>query len=341
MKKSTSRALFLTFSSLALVACAGSGNELFDSPHPEVGDDWLADPSALPPTIGEEPPRPGTTALPTVFATKQEAAQNLMLLGDSLYWIDFNGTLPKLQWVHTDGGDWQTVRDLESLPFDTATDEAGLYLSASSQQHILFASELGLEPAPLHSSLTDPLALEVDEDHAYWTSVGGCVNRGAKEGGDAEVVACGEGAAVSLALAGDFVFWATLEGNIYRAPKGVDTEAEKIAAGESFASGIIADETRIYWGNTQTRQVRSLTYSTGLIDVLANGQYEPAGITQDRFHIYFSTQGDGAIKRISKQGGLTTVLATEQGAPGELVVGDEYLFWVDEASGNIMRHVKP
>ena len=339
------RSGFALLSGVALVAtgCAADGlGDGFDRDPHNGGE--IADPnsdSPPPPIIIDPDDAQGADPVPAVFAAKQANPSNLIVTDESLYWVQFANNEVTLNWMHVDGGDPVTVGTLDSLPFSSVADDAGIYFAASSEQNIVFAPHLGLEARPLHASTTDPLAVQVTDDFAYWTAADGCVFRGAIEGGDAQELACGLGAPVSLSLVDGSAYWTTTDGALYRTSLEPSGAVDKLLSDEDFSAGIVADESGVYWADAQRREVLSFSFDTGAYEVLASSQYEPAGVTQDRFYLYFTTQGDGGIKRVLKSGnGEMDIMAKGQAEPGQVVATEDWLYWINEGDGSVMRLLK-
>ena len=343
LNKVTKLAIITSGFALLATGCAADGyGDGIDS-DPFNGNE-VADPNSNPPPppIIIDPDDPlGADPAPAVFAAKQVNPSNLIVTDESLYWVQFANNEVTLNWMHVDGGDPVTVGTLESLPFSSVADEAGIYFAATSEQNIVFAPHLGLQAQPLHASITDPLAVQVTEDYTYWTAANGCLFRGAKEGGDAQEVACGTGAPVSLSLAGDNAYWTTTDGSLFRTSLEPSGAADKLLGDEDFSAGIVADESGVYWADAQRREVLSFSFDTGAFEVLASSQYAPAGVTQDRFYLYFTTQGDGGIKRVLKSGnGELDIMAKGQNEPGQVVSTQDWLYWINEGDGSVMRLLK-
>ncbi len=280
------------------------------------------------------------TPQPAVFAQDQVNPSNLTVLGDSLYWVESESGSVKLKWMHADGGENFFAAELNSLPFSTAADDAGLYFAASSEQNIVFAPHIGLDAEPLHASITDPLAIALTEDHAYWTAANGCLFQGAKEGGPAVELGCAPAAAASLSLVDDTAYLATVDGALYRAELTQGGAFDKIASDEDFGRGLVADASGVYWVDASNRRVRRYRHASGELDTLARSQFAPVAVTQDRFYLYFSSQGDGSIKRVLKAGGDVELMAEQQDEPGQIVAGDEFVYWINEGDGSVMRLLK-
>jgi hypothetical protein len=300
---------------------------------PEVADPG----STVPPPIAVDPTREPNPA-PAVFADNQIAASNLTITSESIYWVEFNKGEATLKWMSVDGGENFSVGRLESLPFSTSADENGLYFAAQTDNNIVFAPHLGLQSELLHFSKAEPLAIQLTDDYAYWTAIDGCLYRGAKEGGAVDGVACGTGAPVSLAIADGVAYWSTVEGNLYSSALDTVGAADKLASDQDFSAGIVADQSGVYWIDELNRSVRRYSHASRTVTSLAESQYSPAGLSQDRFYLYFSTQGDGSIKRVLKAGGSDVdVMAVQQDEPGEVRATDEWVYWINEGNGSIMR----
>jgi sugar lactone lactonase YvrE len=298
----------------------------------------VADPSGqVPPPIVIDPTNEPQPA-PAVFAANQVDASNLTITDESIYWVEFIKGEATLKWMHVDGGEHFEVGRLESLPFSTTFDENGLYFSSQTDNNIVFAPHLGLESELLHFTKSEPLAIQVTDNYAYWTAIDGCLYRGAKEGGVVEGVACGTGAPVSLAIADGTAFWSTVEGNLYSTALDAQGAADELASGQDFSAGIVADQSGVYWVDESNREVRRYSHATRTVSAIAESQYSPVGLAQDRFYLYFSTQGDGSVKRLLKAGGSDIdVMAVPQDQPGEVVAAGEFIYWVNEGDGSIMR----
>lgn len=324
-------------------ALLGMGCVADDEPYGPDSDNGtfppeVADPGGVvPPPIVVDPTNDPQPA-PATFAAGQVDASNLTVTGDSIYWVEFIKGEATLKWMHVDGGEHFEVGRLESLPFSTTADENGLFFASQTDNNIVFAPHLGLESELLHFTKSEPLAIQLTDNYAYWTAIDGCLYRGAKEGGVVEGVSCGTGAPVSLAIADGYAYWSTIEGNLYSSPLDAVGAADKLASGQDFSSGIVADQSGVYWVDEASREVRRYGNTTRTVTALAESQYSPAGLAQDRFYLYFSTQGDGSIKRVLKSGGSEMdVMAVQQDEPGEVVVADEFVYWVNEGNGSIMR----
>ncbi|MCP4447747.1 MAG: hypothetical protein GY811_20780 [Myxococcales bacterium] len=328
---------------LAGAGCVADNEPLRPGQDPFGNGDQVAEPGggAPPPPIVVDPNVATADApQPAVFAQDQVNPSNLIVSGDSIYWVESARNSVKLKWLHVDGGETFHATGLNSLPFSTAADDAGLYFAASSEQNIVFAPHLGLDAEPLHASVTDPLAIALTEDYAYWTAANGCLFQGAKEGGPAVILGCAPDAATSLALVNGVAYMATTEGALYRAELEEGGAFDKIASDEDFGNGLVADASGVYWVDSANRQVRRYRHTSGVVSVLAGSQFSPIAVAQDRFYLYFSTQGDGAVKRILKAGGAVEVMAEQQDEPGELVVTDEFIYWINEGDGSVMRLLK-
>ncbi len=343
LKNVTKLAIISTGFALLATGCAADGFDPSDPRGPFTGD-GIADPNSEtpPPPIVADPNDPvGVDPAPALFADKLVNPSNLIVTNESIYWVEFANNQATLDWMHIDGGEVFAVGTLSSLPFSSVADDAGIYFAASSEQNIVFAPHLGLSARPLLSSTTNPLAIQVTDDFAFWTAADGCLYRGAKEGGDAQRVACGDGAPVTLSIADGRAYWTTTDGALFGSSLEANSVADKLLADENFGEGVIADESGFYWADAQKRQIRSFSFVDGAFDVLASSQYEPVGVTQDRFYLYFTTQGDGGIKRVLKSGNAAVdVMATGQAGPSQVVATQDWLYWINEGDGSVMRLLK-
>ncbi len=328
---------------LLTAGCVGENEPIGPGSDPFDGEQVLQPDSdaPVPPIIVVDPDSPtADLPLPAVFAEDLDNPANLTVFDDSIYWVEILGDDPVLKWLHIDGGENFIAAKLESLPFSTVADEAGLYLAAASEERIVFAPHLGLNVAPLHASITSPLALALTEDYAFWTAANGCLFRGAKEGGTAATLGCADAAATSLALVEGHAYLATVDGALYRADMEPGGAFDKILSGQDFGNGFVADGSGVYWADPANRRVNHFSFASAAVSTLAGAQFGPAAVAQDRFYLYFSSQGDGAIKRVLKSGGDVEVMAEQQDAPGQLVATDEFIYWINEGNGSVMRLLK-
>lgn len=73
-------------------------------------------------------------------------------------------------------------------------------------------------------------------------------------------------------------------------------------------------------------------------DVVARGDFRPRQMTADARAPYWTTE-DGAIMTATARGEIITI-ASAQGRPEGIAVDEEYVYWVNERSGEIMRAKK-
>ena len=73
--------------------------------------------------------------------------------------------------------------------------------------------------------------------------------------------------------------------------------------------------------------------------VVASGLVEPQAIAVDDSHVYWTTAG-GAVRRAPKVGGAVETLTEEQDSPSTIVVDDKRAFWLNAATGAVMRQSK-
>lgn len=72
---------------------------------------------------------------------------------------------------------------------------------------------------------------------------------------------------------------------------------------------------------------------------LVSGLADPRALALDDSHVYWATAG-GTIERISKAGGAIETITETQDSPGTLVVDTTHVFWIDDATGAVMRQKK-
>tara|TARA_R110002073_G_scaffold225022_5_gene385336 strand:+ start:34854 stop:35906 length:1053 start_codon:yes stop_codon:yes gene_type:complete len=326
-----------------LTGCVADNEPLGPASDPFGNGDQVAKPDGdetPPPIIVVDPNFPDADLpQPSVFANDLVSPSNLTVFDDSIYWVEDVAGDFVLKWMHVDGGENFAAAKLDNVPFSTVADDAGLYFG-STKESVVFASHHGLEPSVLHNSVSNPLALALTDDYAFWTATNGCVFRGAKEGGPAKVLGCADTAATSLVLLEGHAYVASVDGILYRADLEPGGAFEKILSGEDFGAGFVADSAGVYWADPANRQVKHFSFASGVVSPLASAQFEPAAVAQDRFYLYFSTQGDGAIKRVLKSGGEVDTLNDQQSDPGQLVATDEYIYWINEGDGSVMRQLK-
>lgn len=343
--KAISKVALLT-SGFALLSagCVGENEPLGPDSDPFGNGDQIAQPGGeapLPPIIVVDPNVPELDLPePTVFAEDLDQPSNLTVFDDSIYWVELESNDVVLKWMHIDGGENFIGAKLESLPFATAADDAGVYFASASEESVVFAPHIGLDTSSLHESVSAPLALALTEDYAFWTAANGCLFRGAKEGGPAATLGCADDAATSLSLVEGHAYVSTASGALYRADTEPGGAFEKILSGEDFGGGFVADTNGVYWADAAKRRVNHFSFASDVVSPLASSQFGTAAVAQDRFYLYFSSQGDGSIKRVLKSGGDVEVMANHQNLPGQLVATAEYIYWINEGAGSVVRQLK-
>lgn len=328
--------LALATSGFALSGCVSDYDPPSELQDPFAGSTVVdpADGTALPPIIVDPGFPTDERPLPSVFAESQFHPSNLSVVGDAMYWIEEVGAVGHLNHMHVDGGASERVAKFESLPFSSAVDEFGIYLSAPAEGRVLFVAHNELAVYTLHEASSQPLAVALTEDDALWTDTSGCLVRGPKDGRQGETLGCADAPAVTLAIVGDDAYFATVGGALFHAGLGSNGTFEMVFGGQEFGDSIVADQSGIYWLDATSRSVMRYRFASQEIGVLAEFQYSPAGIAQDRFYLYYTSRGDGAVKRVLKAGGDIEVMAEGQAQPGQLVSTDEYLYWINEGSTN-------
>lgn len=182
-----------------------------------------------------------------------------------VYWANGaldGGALGRSDLVSLDGG---VIVPGQPQPFAIAVDDAGLYWTNFVANvlggSVMRSSKDGANVTTLVSNLDIPAGLVLDDRFAYYTVLnflqmtGGLIARVDKAGGAPERLVERQAFPVSIALAGDHVYWAASGTKVLlRAPKSGGAPLV-LASGQSAAT-IAVDSQYLYWGTTAPASLR-------------------------------------------------------------------------------------
>lgn len=238
-------------------------------------------------------------------------------------------------------------------------------------------TQLGLAPVTLASNQNDATDLAVSPTALYWVaSTDGMVMTMPLAGGTASVVAIHQAQPSYLALSVDFLVWVNhgdqqTQGSVMKqslsggpairiasdfgigriaanATTAVystqyDIWAVPLAGGapQQFASGSVndlaMDDSYVYW--TTADGVFRKAITVGRVELLYAGY--AAALAVDDAHIYFvavqTTSNTSDIRRVSLAGGNDLLLAVGQTATVALALDDQFVYWVNQSDGKIVR----
>ncbi|MDI6788226.1 MAG: fibronectin type III domain-containing protein, partial [Planctomycetota bacterium] len=139
----------------------------------------------------------------------------------------------------------------------------------------------------------------------------------------------------------DYVWVASIYGNVTRILKSDITQKTTIAVGTYYSYGVAVDETYVWvanWiggsGNTITRILKfDLTKTT--ITVGSN----PQGVAVDGTYVWVANSGSNNVTRINKLD-LTTSMIVAGSSPGGIAVDENYCWVANYGSNNVTRILK-
>jgi hypothetical protein len=271
-----------------------------------------------------------------------------------------------------DGSILRTPKAGGALDVLAGVGEARLPHLAVDDTHVYWASlgmsEVGRVPKAggaveiLERGLTRPLQVALDDTSVYWTEEGDAVAGGtgnggriakrAKSKGPTTVLAAGQQAPNAIAIAGDFVVfasgpWGDVNGAIVRVPKaGGDTQMLARRLNQIFTL-IVANESVYFVGyDYQDQGLQRVPLAGGAVELLGAQTLSPfglAGATRGLVAASFDTTTRRAeLRSITPEGQVGASLARWSYAmgvmpiPSQATVTDaQSAYWVDvESSGD-------
>lgn len=143
-------------------------------------------------------------------------------------------------------------------------------------------------PEVIASDVADPRGIAADEEHVYWTTAAGAVQRAPKSGGPIQTLVEDQESPGAIAVDQEFAYW-------------INEETGRLVRMSKEGNG----------------KPKTLATSPGLLSLAI-----------DADSLYLSRKlKKGDIERIGKDGSGHTVLATDQPQPTHIVVGGDRILW--------------
>jgi hypothetical protein len=135
--------------------------------------------------------------------------------------------------------------------------------------------------------------------------------------------------AVGVAVDASYVYWATIDGTIAKAPLA-GGGATVLVTGEGSPSGVAVGSTQVYWTESTAGTVRAVPASGGVPVSIASGLSNPRSIVADAEGVYWAV--DDAIWKLPANGGAATMLAGALASPHELATDGKDVYFSETTS---------
>lgn len=153
--------------------------------------------------------------LATPLATAQDLPLDLILSGDTLYYLTSNLTMDggSLSKIPIAGAEMPTgISTFAPAPVALVADATSVYFTDSSPGTVTKIGKSGGASITLATAYDHANEIAIDATHVYWTSQdGGAVLKVAKAGGKATVLAIGQARPYGIAVDATSVYWANLD----------------------------------------------------------------------------------------------------------------------------------
>lgn len=256
-----------------------------------------------------------------------------------------------LYWTNTTGGQVMRIPKEGGTPVTLASGQLEPHAIVSSGPHLFWANRgnqtimymklppSGVEPVEVASGQPDLEGLTFDGDFVFWASGSSVVKKASLSDGVVSAVTDVPSGPKDLAISGGtHVYWSNADGSIRRASLEGGREEIVAKAGQN-ATSLALNSTHVYW-TTFFGAIHRAPRDGGPVETLAEGEDHPRSIAVVDPFIYWAAGGekDGAIRRMRHLGpGKPETFAAEQGEPAGIVTDLEHLYWVNQASGTVVR----
>jgi hypothetical protein len=254
--------------------------------------------------------RPLTGGSPVVIADRQSLPHGLAVDGTFIYWLTTDGSLMKAPIA---GGAWTELATGPVMPL-FGTSDRGLVLdgdnvywvncaTGQSDGQVLKVSKNGGKITVLADGEFHPLAIAVDANNVYYTTVGwgfhdypvavGRVLKVPVTGGTPTVIASGQSSPNALAVDSNSVYWANYFGNsIMKAPLNGGAPVT-LATVRGTPQDLVLDSAYLYWlqGFVNDDAVLRIPLAGGdavALTTSAPGNLAPFSIALDCNHVYWT-----------------------------------------------------
>jgi sugar lactone lactonase YvrE len=287
---------------------------------------------------------------PVVIASGQNEPSGLALDATNVYWVNFGDgsvrSVPK-------AGLAVTTYVAGGAPGNNvAVDSQFAYWTTNGTDGGVFACALAGCPGAKQLASNQPNAsgISVVPTQVYWTTAvdDGGVFQSALSGGNAVVVASGQGYPQRVATDGTYVYWTAHDaGTINRCPlSGCSTTPQVLVAGMPSPHGLMVDATSIYWANEGTTTNGGSVYRANLdgssTTLIASGLTSVSNVAADGTNAYWTETNIGLVQRCPVTGCSVPVnVAVGQSSPFFIVIDAKAIYWGNRVSaGAIVKLAK-
>jgi hypothetical protein len=152
-----------------------------------------------------------------------------------------------------------------------------------------------------------------------------------KTGGAATQLTVAEGVRF-MATDGNNTFYTSSAGTVNKLPAS-GGQAQVLATGQGDPRGIAVDSGYVYWANYGDGNISRVSSLGGAVQVLATGQSRPLAIAADSANAYWTNLGAGTIAKVPISGGAVTAIAADQAAPWGIDLDNTHVYWTNNGNG--------
>jgi beta propeller repeat protein len=186
----------------------------------------------------------------------------------------------------------------------------------------------GVEPVAATRAFSEGIALDVPNQHIYWTNYNGEIRR-IGFGGTGEVLLRSEGQRIyglALDLVNRRMYWTAADHRVYRSTlTGVNRRLIAIGGDEPLGVAVDPASAKVYWAEWGSRTLRrtDLDGITAPEQIYASPSGQPIGITLDTAagKVYWTEWTTDLVRRANLDGSGVETLVTATAAPWGLALG--------------------
>lgn len=230
-----------------------------------------------------------------VLATGQVNPWRIALDARFVYWVgeSEDGSLMRV----SKSGGAAVALGRDRLPSSVKVHGEAVYW-ATNTGRILRTSLRGEFPTRVLTAVSvQPWRIAVDGDFVYWTNANGAIMRVSVAGGDAEVLATGQGDPRAMVMDNANVYWTTRSGAVRGIAK-TGGSVMTLASGRGSARGLGIDDAWVYWTVPTDGLVLRAHKRNGEVVELARAVKYPINVVSDGRAAYFTCYTAGTVCRV-------------------------------------------
>jgi hypothetical protein len=283
---------------------------------------------------------------PVVLADQQDMPYGLAAADGYVYWTAKSSGPGegKVMRVSRDGGEPQELAGGQGAPNRIVVRGGYVYWTDSTNPGAVrrIAADGSGGADDVATNQDTPIGIAVDDEHVYWASNDGTIQRVPLSLADTEPpFATGVPKPGLLAIDEFYVYWTeyTSEGRVQRGQKS-DGAATPIAQDQLFPNGIAVAPEDVFFATADA--IQAVDKSGAGPRILAPAQQRPAEVATDGAFVYWANYEGGTVMRASAGGDVLEVLASGQPSPNGVALDADYIYWATLVQGGrVFKLPKP